>query len=126
MPFAAVLLMGLRILFVEDHNDTRQVLGDLLSHIGFRVQTASDCRTALDCLDEVQFDVLLSDIGLPDGDGCELVAAAKRRQKLTAVALTAFASDTDKDRGKASGFDHYLTKPVNFGELRSLLDKMAA
>lgn len=118
--------MGLRILYVEDHEDTREVLGRLLRHFGFEVCCAETCQAARMLLDASTFDVLLSDIGLPDGDGCDLVAEAKRKQPLRSLALTAFTAETDRERGRTAGFDHYLTKPVNVGRLRSLLTDIAA
>ena len=80
--------------------------------------TVAEARTLLATL---QFDVLLSDIGLPDGTGYGLVVEAKQMQPLKAVALTAWASDDDKERGRNAGFDHYLTKPLDCARLRSVL-----
>jgi DNA-binding response OmpR family regulator len=66
--------------------------------------------------------VLLCDLGLPDGDGLEVVAEAKKlNPDIKAIALTARDSDDDYKLGFESGFDHYLTKPFDFGELRSLI-----
>ena len=111
----------MHILLVEDHNDTRTVLSKLLSHCGYDVAAAENVRDALSLLHNFRFDVLLSDIGLPDGDGFGLVAEAKRRQRLRAVALTALASDSDRQHGREAGFDDYLTKPLDFGRLRAVL-----
>ncbi|MEY2547744.1 MAG: two-component system, OmpR family, response regulator QseB, partial [Verrucomicrobiota bacterium] len=61
-------------------------------------------------------------LGLPDGDGLDLVAKAKALQpKIKTIALTARGSQSDYERGKKAGFDHYLTKPFDFHELRTLL-----
>ncbi len=77
---------------------------------------------ALNLLDHLRFDVLVSDIGLPDGNGLDLVVEAKKRQpwKKT-VALTAHERSGEKERGLRAGFDEYLTKPFDFHQLRSLL-----
>ncbi len=119
-------MQALRILYVEDHSDTRMVLARLLVRYGYNVFTAANVRDALDLLDGFVFDVLLSDIGLPDGDGFELVIEARHRQPLRcAVALTAYASDADKEHGFQAGFDRYLTKPLDVALLRDVLSRLS-
>jgi CheY-like chemotaxis protein len=114
---------GVHILVVEDHEDTRSALSKLLARFGYNVAAAENCREALLLLDNLRFDVLVSDIGLPDGDGFELVGEAKRRQPLArTVALTALTGEEDRERGRRAGFDHYLTKPLEFEKLRGLLN----
>ena len=117
------LEMGLRILFVEDHTDTRNVLSRLLRHYGYEVDSVGTYESALAALSKSQFHILLSDIALPDGNGRDLVFEAKRRQDLIAVALSACSSGEDIQLGKAAGFDHYLTKPLDVAHLRSLLSE---
>jgi DNA-binding response OmpR family regulator len=117
--------MGLRILFVEDHNYSRQTVSRLLRHFRYDVVAAPDYRTASALLDKWQFDVLLSDIRLPDGDGCNLVMVAKSKQPLVAIALTALGTGTDESRGLSCGFDHYFVKPLDFYRLRTLLRGIA-
>ena len=117
--------IGVHILLVEDHEDTRSCLSRLLLRCGHDVAAAENVRDALLLLDNLRFDVLLSDIGLPDGDGLQLVAAAKRRQKFRqTVALTAWDTAEDRERGRRAGFDHYLTKPLDFRKLRGVLDEV--
>ena len=87
---------SLRILVVEDHGDTLQA-----------------------------FDVVLADIALPDGSGYDLVAEAKRKRPVKAVALTGFGTPDDIKRGREAGFDFHLTKPVDFHELRAVLGQIA-
>ena len=111
----------MNILLVEDHEDTRCVLTRLLDRYGHRVTSAASVAEARGLLSALKFDVLLSDIGLPDGTGFGLVVEAKQIQQLKAVALTAWASDEDKERGRTAGFDHYLTKPLDCVRLRSVL-----
>jgi DNA-binding response OmpR family regulator len=111
----------MRVLLVEDHTETRTVLARLLTHSGYEVHVAADFTNALLVLDQFQFDVLLSDIGLPDRTGFQLVAEAKKRQPLKAVAITAWSSDRDRLIGLEAGFDHYFTKPFDFGGLRQAL-----
>ena len=112
----------MHILLVEDHTDTRVVLSRLLNRCGHHVAMAANVRDALTLLGNMRFDVLLSDIGLPDGDGLQLVCEARKRQPLKrAVALSALATDEDRERGLRAGFDDYLTKPLDFRRLRTVL-----
>ena len=110
------------ILLVEDHTDTRRVLSSLLGRSGHEILTAKGVTEALDVLSTTRVNVLLSDLGLADGDGLDLVGKAKTLQpKIKAIALTARGSNNDLEAGKKAGFDHYLTKPFDFHELRTLL-----
>jgi CheY-like chemotaxis protein len=114
------------ILLVEDHDDSRSVLSNLLIHCGHEVASAATVEDALRLLENLRFDVLVSDIGLPDGNGFDLVTEAKKRQpwKKT-VALTAHGRSSERERGLRAGFDEYLTKPFDFHQLRSLLSESA-
>jgi DNA-binding response OmpR family regulator len=112
----------MNILIVEDHDDTRRIPSILLGRADHEVISASGVTEALQLLENVRVHVLLSDLGLPDGDGLDLVVKAKILQpKLKAIALTARESANDIQRGRKAGFDHYLTKPFDFHELRTLL-----
>jgi PAS domain S-box-containing protein len=115
---------ALRILLVEDHGDTRRTLSRLLSHFGHNISVADCTQSALEIVNSKEFDVVLSDIALPDGSGYEVISQAKRKQRLKGVALTGFGSDEDIRRGKEAGFDFHLTKPVDFHELRSILSQV--
>src|SRR3954471_22796208 len=111
------------ILLVEDHDDTRRVLSTLLERSGHQMITADGVTEALHLLAHTPVAVLLSDLGLGDGDGLDLVAKAKTLQpRIQAIALTARGSEKDYEIGKDAGFDHYLTKPFDFHELRTLLN----
>jgi len=113
---------NVHILLVEDHPDTRVILLKLLTRCGHDVAAAETVQEALLLLDTLRFDVLVSDIGLPDGSGLELVVEAKRRQRLKqTVALTAFGTEDDRKRGLRAGYDYYLTKPLDFTRLQSVL-----
>ena len=117
---------ALRILLVEDHSDTRQTLSRLLTYFGHQISVADNAQNALETVQSQQFDVVLCDIGLPDGTGYDVITEAKRKQALKAVALTGFGTDEVIRRGKEAGFDFHLVKPVDFHELRSVLDQVAA
>jgi len=117
---------SLRILLVEDHGDTRTTLSRLLSHFGHQISVADNRQTALEMVHSQRFDVVLSDIGLPDGSGYDVISEAKRQQPIKAVALTGFGTDEDVRRGKEAGFDFHLVKPIDFHELRTVLNQVAA
>jgi CheY-like chemotaxis protein len=116
----------LRILVVEDHSDTLQALSRLLNHFGHEISVADGAQNALKLIDSKEFDVVLCDIALPDGSGYDVIAQAKRRRPVKAVALTGFGTSEDVERGKEAGFDFHLTKPVDFHELRAVLGQIAA
>jgi signal transduction histidine kinase len=116
----------LRLLLVDDHADTRRILSRLLGKCGHEVSTADSAQSALELLDRDRFDALISDIGLPDSSGYELVREAKGRQPLKGIALSGFGMEEDVRRSLEAGFDYHLTKPVEFADLRSLLQKITA
>src|ERR1044071_4953064 len=117
---------SLRILVVEDHSDTLQALSRLLDHFGHQISTADGARSALDMIKSKEFDVVLCDIALPDGNGYDVIVEAKRKGDIKAVAISGFAGRDDVERGKKAGFDFHLAKPVDFHELRSVLGQIAA
>src|SRR5215212_1234887 len=117
----------MRILLVEDHVDTREVLTRLLTHWGFEVAPAENLQHGLDQLDGQPIDVILSDIGLPDGTGYALINEARRRGKnVLGIALSGFGFPTEAEVSRQSGFDHHLTKPFDCQQLRSLLEAKIA
>ena len=111
----------MRVLVVEDHGDTRAVLATLLNRCGCRTVIAKNMKDARRHLAAMSFDALISDLNLPDGDGLDLVAEAKRVYSLKAIAVTARIEVTEQERGLRAGCDFYLTKPVDFCQLRSAL-----
>src|SRR5206468_9503206 len=116
----------LRILLVEDHRDTRRTLSRLLTHFGHEVLAADNIQSALKIVDSGNVEVLLCDIGLPDGTGYELVSQAKSKQPIKAVALTGFGTEDDIRRSKEAGFDFHLVKPIDLHELQTVLDQVNA
>jgi hypothetical protein len=117
---------SLRILVVEDHSETLQALSRLLSHFGHEVSVADGAQNARNIFHSKEFDVVLCDIVLPDGSGYDLIAEAKRKGPVKAVAISGFAGTDDIQRGREAGFDFHLAKPVDFHELRSVLGQIAA
>lgn len=114
----------MRILIVEDHDDTRDALERFLSRCGYGVAVAADLRTALNLLQAQPFDAVVTDIALPDGTGYALVSEARRRGiNVTAIALTAYSYPRGVDEPRVTGFDYYLKKPLDCMKLRSLLPR---
>src|SRR4051812_17474289 len=111
----------MNVLLVEDHTDSRTVLTMLLNRCGCQVAAAKTFAEACGRLDEMPFHVLIADLGLPDGDGLELVPYAKSIRPIRAIALTALASEEERARGMEAGFDFYITKPIDMHELRQAL-----
>jgi CheY-like chemotaxis protein len=115
-----------RILLVEDHADTRKVMTRLLSSFGFAVTAAGTVREALELAGGQRFDLLVSDIGLPDGTGMDLMRELRQRQPIRGIALSGFGQDEDLRRSEEAGFERHLTKPVNFHTLREVVMKVAS
>jgi CheY-like chemotaxis protein len=117
-------LTSLRILLVEDHGETLQIFARLLRHFGHEISAADCAQSALQLLESKEFDLVLTDIELPDDGGYNVVSQAKRKQPVKAVALAEFNTDEDIRRSKEAGFDFHLTKPVDFFELRTVLNQV--
>lgn len=114
----------MRILLVEDHQDTRQLLTRLLTRWGFDVAPADNLESGLNRLESEPIDVILSDIALPDGTGYALVSEARRRGKeVLAIALSGYNYPGEVQIAKLTGFDHHLSKPCDCHQLRSLLQE---
>ena len=105
-----------RILLVEDHEDTADIFERLLRRGGYEVRVESSLKSALS-VDRGAFDLLLSDVGLADGSGLDLMRAMRKKGKVKGIALSGYGTDEDVRASKDAGFAAHLTKPVNFGDL---------
>jgi PAS domain S-box-containing protein len=124
-----VSLDALRILVVEDEADTRELLERLLRSYGARVTTASSAAEAIAQFRACRPDVLVSDIGLPDVDGYDLIRTIRNETTgdeppVPAIALTAYARSEDRDRALRAGFQHHLSKPIDLAELVATVSKV--
>jgi signal transduction histidine kinase len=126
-PAAASRSGSIRILLVDDHTDTVESLRPLLTQEGYEVCTANTIAQALEIAKVCEFDVLISDIGLPDGDGTELLARLKSEQnpRPIGIALSGFGMDEDRKRSRKAGFAEHLTKPVDFAVLQKAITRLA-
>jgi signal transduction histidine kinase len=113
-----------RILLVEDNGDTAQTMKMLLSECGYVVETAGDVRQALKAVESASFDLLLSDLGLPDGSGIDLMQELRRRgNALKGIALSGYGQEQDIRRSKDAGFSAHLVKPA---DADALIETIAA
>ena len=108
-----VNLSGIRVLVVDDEPDALEMTRRILEDGGARVRTASSADSALDILLTDTFDVILSDIAMPDFDGYDFIAELRRRGVGTpAIALTAFALSDDQRKATSMGYQTHLAKPI--------------
>lgn len=111
-------ISGLRVLIVDDEPDARDVARRMLEQCGAEVVTASSAYEALSRLSERPFDVLVSDIGMPERDGYSLIRDVRDRwPELPAIALTAYAASEDRDRTTGAGYQLHLSKPAEAAQL---------
>lgn len=115
----------LRILAVENHPDTREVLTLMLESLGHTVVVAESMRTALTKAVCFNCDVLLSDIDLPDGSGWELLSRLDLPRPMYAIAMSGYGTTSDHKRSKAAGFRHHLVKPMGLEQLETILAEAA-
>jgi PAS domain S-box-containing protein len=115
-----------RILLVEDHADTARIMTRLLQKQGFDLATAGNVNDALALATSEKFDLLISDIGLPDGTGIDLMRQLRTLPYAPrAIALTGFGMEEDVRKTLEAGFERHLTKPVNFQQLQTIISQMA-
>jgi len=114
---------GLRLLFVEDHDDTREVLARLLSRRGYCVEAARNAQEARSLSSRKTFDLLVSDIALPDATGCELLKELGAKHRLSGIAMSGFGSDADVAQSRAAGFLEHLVKPIDAPALDAAIQR---
>ncbi len=117
---------AMRVLLVEDHEDTNRSLTRLLELRGYHVQSARDVRSALALTESAEFDVLISDLGLPDGSGMDLMRAIQTNRPLLGIALTGYGMEEDIRKSRDAGFKHHLVKPIDVNMLDSFLQESAS
>jgi signal transduction histidine kinase/ActR/RegA family two-component response regulator len=116
----------LHILLVEDHSDTADAMEALLSVVGYRVTVAGNARDALATAEAAAIDLVISDVGLPDASGLELMAQLKSRFQLRGIALTGYGMEEDLQRSREAGFERHLTKPVSPQALQDAIREVAS
>jgi signal transduction histidine kinase/ActR/RegA family two-component response regulator len=111
----------LSILLVDDHADTLRAMSRLLRRLEHRVITADCVRSALDAAETNDFDLLISDVGLPDGSGTALMKELVKRRPVKGIALTGYGTESDIRQTREAGFFAHLTKPIDFDQLQSAI-----
>lgn len=113
---------GLRIFLVENHEDTLTFLKRYLEQCGHEVSVATTMESALSTLPSPPPDVFISDIGLPDGDGWELLRKARAIcTPRFSIAMSGYSGRVEHEKSREAGYDHHLVKPFLPNDLDSLL-----
>jgi hypothetical protein len=123
-------LSGLRVLLVDDEADSRDLLNFVLESCGAQVETAASAAEAIEIIRRESFDVIISDIGMPEEDGYDLIGRIKELPdaqggNTPAIALTAYARAEDRVRALRSGFQLHIAKPVESPELIAAVANLA-
>jgi len=116
--------VSLRLLLLEDHEPTLQVLARLLTRAGHQVVPVGTVAAALAAAKAGTFDAVISDLGLPDGTGFDLMAELRDTYGLQGIALSGYGMEEDLRRSREAGFMTHLVKPVDFGQLRRAISQL--
>ena len=117
---------GLRILLVDDHEDTCTALEKLLVRRGHLVAATHNMRSAMEAAVRNQFDLLISDIALPDGNGMELMMQMRAISKIPGIAISGFGNNGDIEKSLQAGFAEHLIKPVKLDALEAAIERAIA
>ena len=114
-----------RLIVVEDHAPAAEGLKKFLKAVGYEVFVATDVASALTLASSVQFDLLLSDLSLPDGDGWQLLQQLNAKHPIRAIAISAHNSPDDIQRSERAGFIEHLPKPLSPEKLCAAIERAA-
>ena len=117
---------GLNVLLVEDNQETLRYLTLMLRKRNYNIVPADSLSAALAAAAEAQFDLLISDIELPDGSGLELIHGLGGGRKVPAIAMSGFGSEEDVQLSTGAGFAEHLTKPIDLNRLESAIRRVTA
>jgi CheY-like chemotaxis protein/two-component sensor histidine kinase len=128
---APAQMAGVQVLVVDDDLDAREMLRCIVEQNGAEVTTLTSTDSVVELLLTRPIDVLLGDLGMPGRDGYELIESIRRHvvphiRKVTAIAVTAYASDEHRTRALAAGYDAYVTKPVDAARLVQIIGRLLA
>ena len=123
---ATVSSRKLNILIVEDHDNTATVMSKLLRHNGHEVVTASTVRQALEVLRTTPLDLLVSDLGLPDGNGFQVMRELAKISDAKGIAISGYGMEEDLERSSRAGFSAHLTKPIDVQKLQETIQQVTA
>ena len=111
-----------RILYVEDHADTLDAFSRMLERHGHTVVTAQTFTAALELATAQKFDLLITDVGLPDGDGCDLLAKIRQLYPIRGIVISGYGMAKDVRRSDLAGYAIHLTKPVDREQLTNAVN----
>ena len=114
---------ALKILLVDDHHDTCAALEKLLARRGHLVAVTHDVRSAMDAAVRNKFDLLISDIALPDGTGMDLMMQMRAIANVPGIAISGFGNNGDIERSLQAGFSQHLIKPIKLDKLEAAIDR---
>lgn len=112
-----------RVIVVEDHASTAEALRKFLTTIGYKVYIAPDIASARALAKAIEFDVLLSDLRLPDGTGWDLMEELSAKQPVRAIAISGYNSEADVQRSRKVGFLDHIAKPLVAEQLSAALER---
>jgi signal transduction histidine kinase len=113
-----------RILLVDDHYDTCLGMKRMLERRGYQITVAHSAEQAVEKVNTQEFDLLISDIGLPDRSGYDLMREVRLNKRLPGIALSGFGSEQDVNQAREAGFAEHLTKPINFERLEKTIQSL--
>jgi signal transduction histidine kinase/CheY-like chemotaxis protein len=113
-----------RVLVVDDHQDTCTGMKRMLERRGYQITVAHTAQQAVEIVRTQEFDLLISDIGLPDRSGYELMREVQSTKALPGIALSGFGTEQDVNEALAAGFSEHLTKPINFERLEEAISNL--
>ena len=113
-----------RVLLVDDHHDTCIGMKRMLERRGYEITVAHSADQAVEKVRTQDFDLLISDIGLPDRSGYELMREVRLNKDLPGIALSGFGTEQDVNQARAAGFSEHLTKPINFERLEKTIQNL--
>ena len=116
---------SLRILLIEDHESSADVTALFLQSLGHTVEGVQTAQAARIAYERAAFDMIISDIGLPDGNGCELLGELLRIRRTPAIAMSGYGMEHDLRRSEQAGFLEHVTKPVDLQRLEAAIKKAA-
>ena len=116
----------LSVLLVEDHDTTARVTSRLLGTLGYEVTVAPDVASAKRMTDSQRFDIVVSDLGLPDGTGLDVMRYVRTRHNLPAIAVSGYGMEDDVKQTKAAGFSEHLIKPIDLPKLQAAIRRALA
>ncbi len=125
-PAPRMAVNPLRVFLVEDDPEEHKFLFLYLEACGHKVSAAFDVAHALQRLATIRYDALICDIGLPDGDGWELMRSVRLFHPLYAIAITGRTGEDNAAKSRAAGFRRHLLKPIILSELDEALNEAAA